>query len=112
MLRPAAAAACRDPENQLLLSVASVWGIQIKSQLGKLRLGLPFEELQRTQQHIHGLVPVPVNLSHAFALRDLPTHDNDPFDRMLMTQARVENAVLVTADAQIGLYRDNVTLLW
>ncbi len=94
---------CKDPENILLLSVASIWEMQIKSQLGKLQLRMPLPELIREQQG-NGLEILPVEPNHIFALDSLPNHHKDPFDRLLIAQAIVEGAILVSADPLVKQY--------
>ena len=94
---------CKDPENILLLSVASIWEMQIKSQLGKLQLRMPLPELIREQQG-NGLEILPIEPNHIFALDSLPNHHKDPFDRLLVAQAIVEDAVLVSADPLVKQY--------
>lgn len=102
--------ACHDPANALLLSVASVWEMQIKLQLGKLKLGSSLEALLESQQQMNQIEIVAVELDHVLALKDLPTHHNDPFDRLLIAQANVEGAVLVSADPVFANYP--VNRLW
>ncbi|MBU4397702.1 MAG: type II toxin-antitoxin system VapC family toxin, partial [Planctomycetes bacterium] len=88
----------------LYLSVASVWEMQIKSQLGKLKLNTPLDELVRRQQEVNGVELLPVLLDHVLTLRDLPSHHRDPFDRLLIAQTVVENATLVTHDPLVAKY--------
>jgi PIN domain nuclease of toxin-antitoxin system len=105
-----ARAACEQLANNLYLSVASTWEMQIKSQLGKLELPAPLERLITEQQEQNGLRIVPVELNHVLALANLPSHHKDPFDRLLIAQARVEVFQLVSAD---GVFRNyEVQLLW
>lgn len=101
---PAAYEACRDPQNQLYLSHVSPWEIQIKQQLGKLRLRAALAELIETQRRENGLAMLPIELAHIYALSQLPFHHSDPFDRLLVAQARSESMTLVTADRKISLY--------
>ncbi|MGJ3248609.1 MAG: type II toxin-antitoxin system VapC family toxin [Elainellaceae cyanobacterium] len=98
------------PENQLLLSVVSVWEIQIKRQLGKLSLSLPLAELIHTQQQFNQLEVILVSLEHVLALDDLPLHHNDPFDRLLIAQAIIEQIPLVSRDQFVSQYPAQV--LW
>ena len=100
---------CQDPAHQLLLSVASLWEIQIKRQLGKLNLRLPLEEIVEQQQS-NGVLLLPVLPAHVLRLDSLPSHHRDPFDRLLVAQAIVEDATLVTADPTVAGYP--VTTLW
>ncbi len=111
-LSTTAQSACQDIENTLYLSVTSVWEMLIKQRLGKLTLDIPLEEMLRVQQEINQLQILPINLNHVLAIQGLPLHHNDPFDRLLIAQARVENAQLVTADGQIGQYDDQINVVW
>jgi PIN domain nuclease of toxin-antitoxin system len=95
---------CQDQENDLLLSVASVWEMQIKLQLGKLSLTLPLSELISGQQRTNALEILPVSLPHVLSVGDLPPHHKDPFDRLLVAQANVEGALLVSADPALRAY--------
>ena len=97
-------ALCEDTSNELVLSVVSVWEMQIKLQLGKLRLGLPLQDLIATQQRTNGLVILPIELAHVLALQGLPGHHNDPFDRLLIAQANVEGVTLLSADSVFSRY--------
>jgi len=83
-LSPAALSALEDEANELLLSVASVWEMQIKIQLGKLKLSLPLKDLVKNQQETNNLTVSPVALTHVLALDALPFHHKDPFDRLLI----------------------------
>ena len=105
-----ALALCQDRTNTLLLSVASVWEMQIKLQLGKLKLNLPLAELITSQQQTNNIEILPVTLAHVLALQNLPPHHKDPFDRLLIAQANVEDAVLVSNDPVFVKYAIHV--LW
>ncbi len=96
--------------NTLFLSVASVWEIQIKIMLGKLNLQDSLADVIAEQQKINGLQILPIQLSHALYLENLPPHHKDPFDRLLISQAIVENVTLVSSDANFAKYQ--VNLLW
>lgn len=96
-------ATLRDPANEIWLSVASVWEIVIKTQLGKLTLRLPLGEIIRHQQ-ANGLRILPVSLAHVMAVQELPAIHQDPFDRALVAQANTEGAELVSADQVIRQY--------
>ena len=107
---PAALAALEDEANELLLSVASVWEMQIKIQLGKLKLSLPLKELVKNQQETNNLTVSPVSLPHVLALDALPFHHKDPFDRMLVAQAIVADMTIVSNDEILSAY--GVARLW
>lgn len=99
-----ALALLEDQKSILLLSVTSIWEIQIKTQLGKLKLNLPLAEIVESQQRTNKIEILPITQAHAFALDNLPILHKDPFDRMLVAQANVEDAVLVTGDPIIAQY--------
>ena len=103
-LSPAVLSALKDEANELLLSVASVWEMQIKIQLGKLKLSLPLKELVKTQQETNELTVSPVALTHVLALDVLPFHHKDPFDRLLIAQSTAEGLTIVTADSKFSAY--------
>jgi PIN domain nuclease of toxin-antitoxin system len=109
-LSPQARAACGDRANIVLLSVASAWEMQIKQQLGKLNLRLPLAAVIASQQQINDIQVLPVALAHVLALQDLPAHHKDPFDRRLIAQANVEEAVLFSHDPVFVHYP--VKVLW
>ena len=98
------------PENQLILSVASLWEIQIKSQLGKIKFNIPLAKLVEGQQNSNGLSLMPVNASHVYALGNLPSIHKDPFDRMIVAQARVESLCLISHDTILKKYP--VDIMW
>jgi len=95
-----ARAAITDPENLVVVSVASLWELAIKVMIGKLDLPGDFEEVLSRQ----GFQLLDVNANHVYALRSLPLHHRDPFDRMLVAQARVEGLRIVTRDAWVASY--------
>ena len=103
-LSQAALSALQDEANELILSVASVWEMQIKIQLGKLKLSLPPKDLIKNQQETNALNVLPVTLAQVLALDALPFHHKDPFDRLLMAQSIEEDLTLVSADSQFTAY--------
>ncbi len=94
----------RDPDNTLLLSLVSVWEIQIKQSLGKLSLNRPLPELIESQRKTNGIEILPIELSHIYALGSLPGHHRDPFDRLLIAQAIAESIPIVTVDPVFARY--------
>ena len=93
--------ALADPRNDVFVSSVTVWEIAIKRALGRLTFPVnEFDEMARRM----GFDTLPIMPSHAIAAGDLPPHHADPFDRMLIAQAVVENLLLVTSDHQIGRY--------
>src|SRR4051812_36738272 len=96
---------CEDSANELVLSIASVWEMQIKLQLGKLTLRLPLSELIRDQQKTNALQILPISLDHVLSLDALPPNHRDPFDRLLIAQANAEGINLLSADPIFGSYK-------
>ena len=95
-----------DGTNRVLLSTAVVWEVAIKSSLGKLVV--PEEYLSLLLGA--GVQALPVSVEHALAVAGLPWHHRDPFDRMLVAQASVEQATLVSSDDALRAY--GVAVIW
>ncbi|MFO7542442.1 MAG: type II toxin-antitoxin system VapC family toxin [Thiobacillus sp.] len=102
--------ACTDADNRVFISAASAWELQIKQDLGKLKLSLPIQALFDQQLSRNGLEFLPIKPEHIWALADLPRLHGDPFDRLLVAQARHEDLTLVSADAVMQGYP--VEVLW
>jgi len=109
-LSEAAYDAIRDFDNEVFLSVVSGWEIQIKAQLGKLRLSKPLSIILEQEQSTNAFRLLPVTMAHVFALDFFPLHHRDPFDRLLIAQAHPEEMTLVTHDPKLSAYA--VPLLW
>lgn len=92
-----------DPDNTLAFSAASLWEICIKQSLGRDDFQVDARQLRRGLLD-NGYSELAVTGAHALALDDLPPLHRDPFDRMLLAQARVEGITLLTADAQVLRY--------
>ena len=94
----------KDIHQPCFLSAASLWEITIKSQIGKLILEIPLEELfkytDRNQIEI-----IPINYEHLLVLSTLPPHHGDPFDRLIVSQAIAEDLILITRDKQLKKYQ-------
>lgn len=91
-------------QRKVWVSVASVWEIEIKRAIGKLNAP---EDLVY-QLAVGGISLLDINAMHAVAAAKLPLRHRDPFDRMLIAQARVENLSILTSDRHFALY--DVTL--
>lgn len=100
-LSPQVLVLCQDRQNVLLLSVVSIWEMQIKLHLGKLRLALPLKEIVESQRRTNGIEILPITLEHVVALENLPAHHKDPFDRLLVAQAIVEEAQTQTLPSML-----------
>ena len=92
--------AIRDPSNRVIVSAASVWEIAIKRKTGKLS----FRHDVVPAIAADGFETLDITAQHADAAGSLPLHHVDPFDRLLVAQARIEQLVLVTQDRQILPY--------
>jgi PIN domain nuclease of toxin-antitoxin system len=95
-----------DFRNEVLLSAAVVWEVAIKRSLGKLDAPDGFARKLLDG----GAVPLPIGIDHARAVRLLPWHHRDPFDRLLVSQATLEDAVLVSNDEKLHPY--GVRVAW
>jgi PIN domain nuclease of toxin-antitoxin system len=109
-LNQAARDALTAPENDLYFSAVSVWEIAIKTSLGKMQLKEPLRVVIPRETARQGLRPLQVSYSHALAIVDLPLIHGDPFDRLLVAQARCEGLTLITADREMRRYP--VEILW
>ncbi len=98
-----------EPDAPITFSMASIWEVAIKASLGKpdfsvdpsrLRLGLLDRDFQELQ----------IKSEHLYEIQSLPHHHRDPFDRLLIAQARVEGLAFITCDKQLSLYGDPVRL--
>ncbi len=94
----------KDPQNTLYLSLTSVWEIQIKIQLRKFNFPKPLAEIIEGQQILNNLQILPITAEHIYELGNLPFHQKDPFDRLLIAQAISENFTLVTEDPEFSAY--------
>lgn len=96
-----------DPANSLWLSVASIWEIAIKTSLGKLELAVEVDEIIEAQVEAMSLRLLDIQAHHAFAVATLPYHHKDPFDRLLLAQARSEHLQLLSRDVVFDEYFDD-----
>jgi len=103
-LSPIAKALIADPSNEVLLSMASPWEIAIKVRIGKLALPDPLGDFLHDQMMINSIQLLPISLEHATRVATLPLHHRDPFDRLIISQAMVENVAIVGADAGFDSY--------
>ena len=99
-LGQSARSAIADPDNEVFVSAASAWEISVKRASGKL--DAPFDIGDALERNY--FVGLPIDVAHAIAAGDLPRHHKDPFDRMLVAQAQLENLTLVTSDPEIAKY--------
>jgi len=109
-LNTEAAALLSDGETEVVFSAASVWEIAIKSSLGKLRVStIDNDSLFDVLEH-QPVTRLPILHSHARHVASLPQHHGDPFDRLLIAQAQMENLPIMTADDQFLRYE--IEVIW
>jgi len=101
---PRARRIVEDTSHTLYLSSASAWEIAIKHALGKLTLPEPPATYVPSRVASLGIQPLSIDHAHALAVATLPPHHRDPFDRLLIAQAQLEDLPILTADPAIGLY--------
>jgi PIN domain nuclease of toxin-antitoxin system len=95
-----AAEAIKNPGNAIVVSAATIWEAAIKSAMGRLRIQDSLPEAVADE----GFDLLAITPAHAWAQATLPLHHRDPFDRMLVAQARAEGLTLVSVDAAMRLY--------
>ena len=105
-----AVTALQDPGNDLLLSAGTIWEIAIKVGLGKLSLSMPYRQWMNQAITDLGITVLPITVEYAEVQGNLPRHHGDPFDRLLVAQAQVENMALVSADPGFDPY--GIDRLW
>ncbi|MCP4680468.1 MAG: type II toxin-antitoxin system VapC family toxin [Deltaproteobacteria bacterium] len=109
-LSSAAAASIENPEIEKVFSIASVWEIAIKHQIGKLELGMEFDAFVREYLLESAIQLIPVSVVHLIAYSDLPLLHRDPFDRLLIAQSQVLKVPIVTVDSRIAAY--DIPVVW
>ena len=99
-----------DLDNQLVLSLASLWEIAIKISIGKLELLQPFDQLIPQQLKENDIHVMPIELSHLTKILGLPFYHRDPFDRLIIAQALTEGLSVISPDIVFSKY--SVKLIW
>ncbi|MFZ0362148.1 MAG: type II toxin-antitoxin system VapC family toxin [Terriglobales bacterium] len=97
------------PSN-LLMSIASIWEILIKVQLGKLNLPQPAGPYIIRKLAENRIEVLPITLDHVLGIESLPLHHRDPFDRLLIAQSIEEGWPIITADPWFARYP--VEVIW
>ena len=93
-----------EAENDLLLSVGSLWEIAVKLRLGKLTVAMPTEVLMTEHVTVNNIEVLPISVPHLIQVSTLPLHHRDPFDRLIIAQAIVEKIPIVSADPAFDAY--------
>ena len=106
-LKPDARTAIAEPSALVHVSAATIWEIAIKARLGKVNPGTKHvdEEIDA-----NNFLELGISAHHAVSAGNLPLHHDDPFDRMLIAQARLEELTIVTHDRAFAAYK--VPILW
>ncbi|NOU22532.1 MAG: type II toxin-antitoxin system VapC family toxin, partial [Methyloglobulus sp.] len=99
-----------DEDNEILLSAVTGFEIAVKYSLGKLHLTEPPREFVIHRLNANALTELPVSMAHALALQNMPLHHKDPFDRLLVAQAMVNQIPLLSAHQQLSAY--DIERLW
>ncbi len=99
----------KKPQNTLLVSTVSFWEIAIKSSLGKLTLPFPIDDLA-SETASNNISLLHIKVSHTLKVADLPHHHKDPFDRLIISQAIVENLPVISSDDAFSAYE--IDLVW
>lgn len=96
-----------DPQDDVLLSPATYWEIAIKISIGKYRLPGPFEIFMEQQIALNDFDVLPITVAHVSVVATLPFHHRDPFDRLLVSQAMVEQVPILSEDPSLDAYPVN-----
>jgi len=99
-----------DGSNEIYLSAASAWEIAIKAARGRLTLPEPPVSYVPSRMALHHFLSLPIQVSHALQVFKLPDLHQDPFDRLLVAQAQLEELPILTADETITRYE--VEIIW
>ncbi len=94
----------RDPKVKVYFSAASAWELAIKVKLGKLKIQESLDSFINSRLKNEAFTSLPIEISHATKAYALPLHHRDPFDRILIAQAYIEDLCFITADSQIKSY--------
>jgi PIN domain nuclease of toxin-antitoxin system len=103
-LSAAARGAIELPTSEVFLSAASYWELAIKNSVNKLALAEPLGQYLTKHLQTNRIAILPITIAHAGRVATLPMHHRDPFDRMLLAQADVDQMQLVSADAAFDAY--------
>ena len=96
-----------NPQNRLYFSAASLWEVCIKKSLGKISLASGWFQTIRSEMEINAIQWLPIEMPHCDEVTKLPFHHRDPFDRMLIAQAMVEEMHLLSRDSLLSDYAIN-----
>jgi PIN domain nuclease of toxin-antitoxin system len=110
LLTAPAHAAIDDPDNEILVSAATIWEMAIKVGIGKLTLARPYRECMEQALADLGATLLPVTVAYAAEQSRLPPHHGDPFDRLLVAQAHTDGLPIISGDPKLDTY--GITRIW
>lgn len=99
------------PDSDLVLSLASIWELSIKSASGRLPLPRPTARFVAEGATARDIDILPITIAHLEAVESLPYHHRDPFDRLIVAQGMVENLTIISADAAFSQYEAPLLLV-
>lgn len=100
----------QNSNNEIYFSAASAWEISIKAKLGRLKFGGDLESFIIEQLTENSFGPLAITVSHSLYTEKLPQIHKDPFDRIMISQSKMENMVMITKDKEIWEYK--VSTVW
>ena len=100
----------QDSNNEIYFSAASAWEMSIKAKLGRLKLRGNLEPFIIEQLTENSFGPLAITVSHSLYTEKLPQIHKDPFDRIMISQSKVEDMVLITKDKEFRKYK--VSTVW
>ncbi len=104
-----AKSAIENPANTCYVSIATFWEMAIKTSLGKLEIQIPLAQLKQLVIE-NGIEILPIEFEHTLLITQLPFHHKDPFDRLLIAQAKLEKMTLLSRDEKFVHY--DIQILW
>ena len=99
-----------NPKHVIYLSVASLWEMAIKISVEKLKFDEPFRTFIPQQLAINSITTLDINFDHLTDVAHLPLHHKDPFDRLIISQSRINNIPIIGKDAKFDFY--DVEIIW
>jgi PIN domain nuclease of toxin-antitoxin system len=93
-----------ESDADLVLSIGSIWEMAVKIGIGKLTVARPFKEFIPDQLAKNEVEQLPITVEHLVQVSSLPLHHRDPFDRLLIAQALVEQIAVVSIDDKFDAY--------
>jgi len=101
--------AITNSENEIYVSIASIWEIAIKLSIGKLDLAFTLDDIIEEIDYL-GFIILPISLDALREVRTMPFHHKDPFDRLIIGQAQVGKIVVISSDQKFMSY--NIKIIW